>query len=504
MTAIIRCFLLFVLTLALPLSASAQFNLIERIPGQSDDEFGNSGYSVIEAANGDVLVFIGENGEITDTTTSPWQGLPANLMMHRKTRGLFWETPVVVDTAIENGFQSLGNPNAVVLSDGRILLTYFYHDELFPNFSVSFKVLVSDDHGVTWTRLANKDQDTAYLAMTPGGTVVAADWVENEQGSLSFHSSVYDAGLDTWMPKGLISPADPICSFALHAESETEWHFYYGDCVFGYGGTNTVFRLVTSDAGMNWGEAEELFTADSAFGTLGSVVPTAGGALTAVYTNGTFITYRMSSDGGMTWSDAENWTGDSNEYADAYPRCSQSHAGPLCVFEGKRGSVNRVLHIGVAGVSGDPLLGAGDFALNAGFNDAWYDPATAGQGFLIAVFPEIQQVFVAWFTFDTERPPESVEAILGEPGHRWLTAQGSFTGNTAELSIYTTEGGVFDSAEPPAQNDGMPDGTMTIEFDNCKEGMVSYDMTDPPVSGMIPIQRIVDDNVVLCEALGGQ
>lgn len=504
MHSTIRVFLLSFLALALPLSASAQFNLIERIPGQSDDDFGNNFYTVVEALNGDALVIYAKNGEVTDSSSFPFEGQPARLLLHRKTKGLFWEAPVVVDTAIENGVQSLGSPHAVVLDDGRILLTYFYHDALFPNFSVSYKVLVSDDHGVTWTRLSNKDQDTAALAITPGGTVVAADWVDDGQGNLSFHSSVYDEGMDAWTPNGLISSSDPICSFTLHAETDMEWHFYYADCVFGYGSTNTVYRLVTTDAGATWGQAEEQFTADSSFGTLGSVVSTSGGNLTAVFTNGTFIAYRMSSDGGMTWSDAMNWTGDTTEFADGAPRCSSSQAGPLCVFEGKRGAVNRLLHIGVAGVSADPLLGAGDFALNAGFNDAWFNLDTAGQGFLIAVFPNIQQVFVAWFTFDTERPPESVEAILGDPGHRWLTAQGPFTGNTADLDIYITEGGVFDAAEPPPQNDGVPDGTMTIEFDNCKAGTVTYDITEPAVSGVIPIQRIVEDNVALCEALGGQ
>jgi beta-glucanase (GH16 family) len=141
------------------------------------------------------------------------------------------------------------------------------------------------------------------------------------------------------------------------------------------------------------------------------------------------------------------------------------------------------------------------FTINAGLNDAWYNPATDGQGFLIAVFPTIQQMFVAWFTYDTERPPEDVEAILGEPGHRWLTAQGSYDGHTASLTIYVTEGGVFDAPEPPASNDGIGDGTMTIEFADCTQGMVTYEMTSPNVSGEIPIQRIVGDNVALCETL---
>ena len=141
------------------------------------------------------------------------------------------------------------------------------------------------------------------------------------------------------------------------------------------------------------------------------------------------------------------------------------------------------------------------FQINAGLNDAWYDPATAGQGFLIAVFPEISQMFVAWFTFDTERPPEDVTAMLGDPGHRWLTAQGPYSGNMANLTVYVTKGGVFDSAEPPASLDPSGDGTLKLEFADCSEGMVRYEITSLGISGEIPIQRIVQDNVPLCEAL---
>jgi hypothetical protein len=93
---------------------------------------------------------------------------------------------------------------------------------------------------------------------------------------------------------------------------------------------------------------------------------------------------------------------------------------------------------------------------------------------------------------------------LGEPGHRWLTAQGPYAGDTATLSIYLTEGGVFDAADPPASNDGIADGTMTLKFADCTEGIVTYELTSPSISGEIPIQRIANDNVSLCEALVGQ
>ena len=141
------------------------------------------------------------------------------------------------------------------------------------------------------------------------------------------------------------------------------------------------------------------------------------------------------------------------------------------------------------------------FQINPGLNDAWYNPATNGQGFLITVFPTRKEIFLAWFTFDTERPPEDVTAKLGEPGHRWLTAQGPYEGDTANLTIFVTEGGVFDAAEPAVSTDLDGDGTLTIEFADCTEGLVSYEITSLGISGEIPIQRIAPDNISLCESL---
>ena len=141
------------------------------------------------------------------------------------------------------------------------------------------------------------------------------------------------------------------------------------------------------------------------------------------------------------------------------------------------------------------------FVINAGLNDAWYYPVTTGQGFLITVFPEIKQMFVAWFTFDTERPPDDVTAQLGGPGQRWLTAQGPYDGQRAEMTIFVTTGGVFDSAQPPISTDPEGDGTLTIVFSDCESGLVHYEITSLGISDNIPIQRTTLDNVALCEAL---
>jgi len=139
------------------------------------------------------------------------------------------------------------------------------------------------------------------------------------------------------------------------------------------------------------------------------------------------------------------------------------------------------------------------FQINAGLNDAWYNPETDGQGFFIIVFPEIRKIFMSWFTYDTKRPSEDVTAILGEPGHRWLTAQGAFADNQASLDVHVTSGGVFDSREPNPTTER--DGTLLLEFSSCNRGTVSYNIPSIERHGLVPIQRISLDNVSLCEKL---
>jgi hypothetical protein len=141
------------------------------------------------------------------------------------------------------------------------------------------------------------------------------------------------------------------------------------------------------------------------------------------------------------------------------------------------------------------------FQINSGLNDAWFNTATDGQGFTIIVFPEMKEMWVAWFTYDVERPPEDVTAILGDPGHRWLTAQGPYDEDTATLTIYVTEGGVFDSPVPATSTDQDGDGTLVIEFVDCTEALATYEITSLDISGVIPLERIVLDNVPLCEVL---
>ena len=238
----------------------------------------------------------------------------------------------------------------------------------------------------------------------------------------------------------------------------------------------------------------------------GSDMPVAKFSLTAEAVNG-----RVYAIGGADGPGAINDVAEYNPTSDSWREVS-----PMLTRRARFASAvvnDRIYAIGGTTSFGNPHVGMNlaeqytpaaatpDFLINAGIDDAWYNPATPGQGFLVSVLPVIEQVFVAWFTFDTGRPPEDVQAILGDPGHRWLTAQGPYSGNMANLTIFETVGGVFDAAEPPAVTDLGGYGVMTIEFADCNNGLVSYEITSLGISGEIPVERIVLDNLPLCEIL---
>lgn len=139
------------------------------------------------------------------------------------------------------------------------------------------------------------------------------------------------------------------------------------------------------------------------------------------------------------------------------------------------------------------------FFISSTMSGGWFYPPTSGQGFLMDVFDSSNQLFLAWFTYDLQRPDSGVTAMIGEPGHRWMTALGPFDGNTAELKIFWNAGMIFDSANPPTEQ--TQDGEMTVEFSDCATGLVTYDLGSSGARGEVPIQRLANDAVPLCESL---
>ena len=110
----------------------------------------------------------------------------------------------------------------------------------------------------------------------------------------------------------------------------------------------------------------------------------------------------------------------------------------------RKNSTNRLLIILLVFCVNVEVDAAENININAGMNDAWFNPTTDGQGFFITVFPDLGVVSLAWFTYDTELPPVDVTANLGGPGHRWLTAIGPIVDKQVTMNIEMTSGGIFE------------------------------------------------------------
>jgi N-acetylneuraminic acid mutarotase len=348
----------------------------------------------------------------------------------------------------------------------------------------------------TWRRRA--DSPTSRVngasASLDGRIYLAGGWTGGDAGSSSQLNSsleIYDPESDSWSS----GPDIPTPRAALAASAVNGSVYFMGG-----GDQSTLDTLQTGIV--------ESYSPGSGNWTRKADLPTGRELMTAASAGGMIFTFGGGFDSnGLTAVEAHD------PAADAWPQRADMPTGRFAMGSG---TLNGRIYV-VGGSSRSEAVrtflatnevysavSLQSFGINPGLNDAWYSPATGGQGFLMTVFPSAQQMFVAWFTFDVERPPEDVMAILGDPGHRWLTAQENYSADTADLTIYITEGGVFDSAEPAASNDGIGDGTMTIEFADCKQGLVTYEIPSLGLEGEIPIRRIVEDNVPLCETLTDQ
>ena len=139
-----------------------------------------------------------------------------------------------------------------------------------------------------------------------------------------------------------------------------------------------------------------------------------------------------------------------------------------------------------------PTIGPA-FEINAGHAGAWFNPDTAGQGQFIDVEPETQFMFVSWFTYTDAASDNPFE-------QRWLTAQGNYSGNTAELDLWETLGGRFDD---PQEVTRTRIGEVTLNFNDCEQGLMSYNIDEEELLGEFPLNRVIGGSGNVCEGLGG-
>jgi hypothetical protein len=132
---------------------------------------------------------------------------------------------------------------------------------------------------------------------------------------------------------------------------------------------------------------------------------------------------------------------------------------------------------------------------------SWSDPATAGQGLVLDVFPEIKAIFAAWFTWDTKEADPNDNSDVANSGTRWLTAFGNYENETdqvVEMTVYEAKGGLFNQGKVESND---PVGTLTIDmFNLCEGGEFRFNL-DSGLSGSSLMKRNANDLLDDCRSV---
>ena len=144
---------------------------------------------------------------------------------------------------------------------------------------------------------------------------------------------------------------------------------------------------------------------------------------------------------------------------------------------------------GGVGMSGEVRVVAATnpFTINEGVQGSWLNNATGGQGVFFDVMPAANNLFaMAWFTWTTAG---------GQ--YDWLTAVGSFAGDTAQMQVFRSRGGRFNAADAVTNS---PVGTASVTFASCTQATLTFNLTDPTVAATIPLTRLLPASAICVSA----
>ncbi len=120
--------------------------------------------------------------------------------------------------------------------------------------------------------------------------------------------------------------------------------------------------------------------------------------------------------------------------------------------------------------------------INPGLAGIWHNNDTPGQGVFIDVVPTNNTLFAGWFTYipDNTEPANSY----------WLTLLGPYSGSLAELTIFRTTNGQFNTTTA-VQN--IPVGIASLLFNSCTSALFEYQLDEFNLSGSIELSRVTPD-----------
>lgn len=122
----------------------------------------------------------------------------------------------------------------------------------------------------------------------------------------------------------------------------------------------------------------------------------------------------------------------------------------------------------------------------------WSNAATPGQGAQILTFPRENRVLGFIYTFDTAGTAQEwyhFDSCNTVPGEAGCATAGGFDGIGANVTIYSSEGGVFNAGN---QTTLVQEGTGTITFTSCGEVEITGDFGNGEGTVTLDYDRIGD------------
>jgi len=140
------------------------------------------------------------------------------------------------------------------------------------------------------------------------------------------------------------------------------------------------------------------------------------------------------------------------------------------------------------GMHGTIRVNAVAFGITPGITGLWYNKSQSGHGFDVQV-PGNGTIVAIWYVFDNAG------------NTLWLFGQGTYSGGTATLDVYTSTGGLFPPAfdAATAARNKYKWGTFTLSFSDCNTGTASWvPLVAGYTSGSLPITRLTGVGGLAC------
>jgi len=113
---------------------------------------------------------------------------------------------------------------------------------------------------------------------------------------------------------------------------------------------------------------------------------------------------------------------------------------------------------------------------DANFTGGWFDPAQSGHGLFVEHL-DGNRIAAGWYTF----APDGRQT--------WLIGVGPLVGNSVTMPMLRPENGRFPPQFVSASVVNTAFGQMTLRFDSCDSGMLSFAFPAPFGSGTMPLRR---------------